>query len=136
MVNLNHNLFIAVTQLTAMKLSSEIIKLAAKQSLKSTMKYQIGAVVFHHSTIINTGHNQWLLIGSRTERPFRCSIHAEAAALIGCSLEELYGASILVFRKGYGLARPCSACTALIAKCGLSWVYYSNGEDGIDCMEV
>lgn len=119
-----------------MKLSSEIIKLAAKQSLKSTMKYQIGAVVFRRSTVINTGHNQWLLIGSRTERPFRCSIHAEADALLGCSLEELYGSSILVFRKGYGLARPCPSCTALIAKCGLSRVYYTNGSNGISCMEV
>lgn len=119
-----------------MKLSPAIVKLAAKQSLKSTMKYQIGAVVFRRSTVINTGHNQWLLIGRRSQKPLHCSIHAEADALLGCSLEELYGASILVFRKGYGLARPCSTCTALIAKCGLSRVYYSNGLNGIDCMEV
>ena len=110
--------------------SSEVINLAIKLADKSTMRYKMSAVIFNKKgRIINTGYNRWLLIGHHDVVPHRTSIHAEADAIIGCSLRDLYNSSIFVFRRNFRNAKPCHNCTKMIRNAGITQIYYSN--DGI-----
>lgn len=104
-----------------------IIRLAQRLAEKSTMKYKLSAIIFNNKyQVINTGYNRWLLVGHREKIPFRTSIHAEADAIIGTSRQDLYGSSILVFRKNFGLARPCRNCQNMINAAGIRKIYYSS----------
>lgn len=114
------------------ELPESIIKLAIKLSEKSEMRYHLSAIIFDNRfNIINTGYNRWLLIGHREKIPFKTSIHAEADAIVGTSRQEMRGQNILVFRRNFGLAKPCHYCQRLIDITGLKNVYYSNGKGSI-----
>ena len=108
------------------KIPESIIKLAQKLSEKSTMKYQLGVVIFNKSRIINTGYNRWLVVGRPTKSHNHTSIHAELDAIVGCSRQELWGSSIFVFRKNFRLAKPCKSCMKVIEAVGIKTVFYTD----------
>ena len=116
-------------------ISIQILQLAEKTALKSTMNQKMSAIIFRGDEIINTGFNRWLYIGrrqirSRNGTPY--SIHAEADALEDCSRKELRNTSIYVHRAGNKLARPCNCCMARILRSGIreDRVFWS-GENGL-----
>jgi len=113
-----------------------LLPLAEKLSEKSTMRYKLSAIIFKKNRIINTGYNRWLTIGHKTKIYSATSIHAEADAIIGCSRQELWGSSILIYRKNSGLAKPCKHCTDLIITSGIRTIYYTNGKNNIEKMIV
>ena len=96
------------------------------------MKHKLSAIIFDNQcNIINTGYNRWLLIGHQSKIPYQTSIHAEMDAILGCSRQELWGSSILVWRHNGNLAKPCSHCQKLIDISGIRNVYYSQNGDVI-----
>jgi deoxycytidylate deaminase len=114
---------------------AHLIELAHKLSLRSDMRHKIGAVIFNNKNyIISVGYNKWLAIGQphSNGNHNKFSIHAEVDALTGCSRKELWGASILVVRSTWGLAKPCPACQAIILNSGIKNVYFSNGKNKIE----
>jgi deoxycytidylate deaminase len=113
-------------------ISSQILQLAEKISLKSPMRNKMSAIVFKREEIINTGYNRWLFMGSRQIRskngtPY--SIHAEQDALEDCSRKELRNASIFIYRHKNLLAKPCNCCMSRILRAGIreDRVYWSGG---------
>ena len=109
------------------ELPESLIKLAIKLSEKSEMRYHLSAIIFDKKyNIINTGYNRWLCCGHYDIKPLRSSIHAEEDAIIGCSRRELYNASIFVFRKNFGNAKPCHNCMKLIQHAKIKQIYYSE----------
>lgn len=111
-----------------MKIPTEVRLLAEKQAMKSTMRHKIGSVIYKKNSIINSGYNRWLSIGSTTSK-HRYSIHSEADCLLGCSLHELWGSSIYVHRLNGGLAKPCKNCMALLLSHGIQHVYWSGYDE-------
>ena len=98
------------------------------------MKHKLGAVIFDNKgRVINCDYNRWLIIGRKEKIPFKTSIHAEQAAIVGCSRQELWGSSIYIYRRNGGYAKPCHVCETLIYESGIRNVFFSNGlVGGID----
>lgn len=109
------------------KIPQNVIDLAKKLALKSTMKHKIGAVIYNKKKIIGVGYNRWLIIGNYNCNKYnRHSIHAEIDAMLGCDKRELYGSSIYIYRKNGRLAKPCNVCMEHILKSGISNIYWSE----------
>ena len=90
------------------------------------MNHQLSAIIFNKQHIINVGFNRWLIRGHLMNIPIRKSIHAEEDAISGCSRSELWGSSILVFRKNFGLAKPCHRCEQIIRSSGIRNIFYTE----------
>lgn len=93
----------------------------------------MSAVIYKYkrnkTVVISTGVNRHLYIGKKKEKgrygtPY--SIHAERDAIEGCSRQDLWGASIFVYRKGNKLARPCPKCMNLIMSTGINHIAWSQ----------
>lgn len=89
---------------------TKLLKTANKEAVKSKHNHKLGAVIYKHGKIVSKGFN-------KTNRGFNAnyghwagSLHAEIAAIIAARTS-LKGATLLVARKGGGLARPCESCT-------------------------
>lgn len=97
------------------------------------MRHKLSAIIFDNQfNVISIGYNKWLIKGTRLKKPLRTSIHAEVDAILGIPRHELWGASILIFRINYGLAKPCKCCMKLIESTGIQNIFYSNGKGGIE----
>lgn len=110
-----------------------MIRLARKQALRSTEKFQVGAVVTKGSRVLAAGYNT----GKTHPRGSGAysKVHAETSAICKCLRLgiDLKGASIYVFREGKEqarMARPCPCCMELIKSVGITDIYYTdrNGE--------
>lgn len=55
------------------------------------------------------------------------NLHAERDAILGCSKQDLWGASIYIHRQGSKIAKPCENCMNLIMGTGISHMHWSNG---------
>jgi deoxycytidylate deaminase len=107
----------------------EIVELAERLCNKKSgfKRYPMAAVIYkgRKPTIISTGVNYHLHCGTNIER--KCySIHAERDAISGCSKQDLWGASIFIFRKNNLLAKPCPKCMNLIMATGINQISWSN----------
>jgi deoxycytidylate deaminase len=108
----------------------EVIELAERLCNKKSgfKRYPMAAIIYkgRKPTIISTGVNRHLFIGTDIKRKVY-SIHAERDAISGCSKQDLWGASIFIFRKNSLLAKPCIKCMNLIMSTGISHIHWSNG---------
>jgi|SRR5688572_15735656 len=90
--------------------------------------YQLCALVVKKKRVLAVGYNN-----PKTHPLAKTKmrqLHAELAACIRCSRDELKGAELIVVRarrdRKVGMAKPCAACHAFIASMGLKCVYYTT----------
>lgn len=102
--------------------------------------YRIGAVIVNKRDIVAVSCNIkkshptqkiFNVLRPRHNRLRHHYIHAEMGALIKTkNTDQLRGAKIYVYRETMGgdtaNSRPCQACMAAIAKCGISDVFYTT----------
>lgn len=82
------------------------------------------------------GYNKWLLKGKYDKKPLHASIHAEIDAILGIPKQDLWGTSLFVYRNKYGLAKPCECCMKIISNTGIKKIFYTNGKNGIDKLQL
>ena len=94
--------------------------------------YQLCALVVKKKRVLAVGYNN-----PKTHPLAKTKmrqLHAELAACIRCSRDELKGAELIVVRarrdRKVGMAKPCAACHAFIASMGIKSVHYTT--DGPD----
>lgn len=109
-------------------MKQRFFELCRKLSYSSNhWQHKIGAVVVRKNRVISTGFNQ-VKTHPKSPHPY-FMLHAELAAIIGCSYEELKGATIYVFRQHRNgecaMAKPCPTCEAALRQAGIKKVYYS-----------
>lgn len=100
---------------------------AIKQSLKSTYKYALGAVVVYRGKIVGRGYNSVNYVGGRT---ILNGTHAEIDAINDTRAAHRKGATMYVVRwrkqGDLGCARPCKTCEKVLRKLGIKTVWYSD----------
>lgn len=108
--------------------SDPIWGLVMSQSRKSPMRFKLGAAIIKRGKLIGFGYN------SRKTHPkfgtndnFR-TLHAEGSALYSCHLlgNDPAGATIIIYRKGGRMSKPCEHCMEMLAKAGIKKVIYTN----------
>lgn len=115
-----------------------MIKAACKIASKSTFdRHRLGAVVVRGHRILSTGFN-----GIRYSKQIgKSTLHAEESAIIKLLQSRrqhlLVGADIYVSRVrpngSIGLAKPCNRCMDLIKSVGISRIFYTTNEQGVEC---
>jgi len=104
-------------------------QLAKKISKNSNHhSHRLGAVLVKKNKIIGQGYN----LLNKTH-PLSCTfgktIHAELSAILDCSLEDLSGCTLYVYREGAKegplLAKPCKHCQKLLVDFRIQKVYFS-----------
>ena len=115
------------------------LKLAEAQARKSAHpRWKVGAVLFRGGSLLSTGYNISKNNPSLPGIPLRsCSVHAEAAALRGVDASggTLYVARV-ARRGGWGMARPCQGCEALLRDAGVRRVVWTVDVDEYGVMVV
>ena len=95
---------------------------------KSTAPFKLGAVICDKKgRVVAWGYNN----SKKTHPAFGSGkykfLHAESAAIY-CSVRlgvDVKGMTLMVFREGSNLAKPCAGCQLLLKKYGIAKVYYS-----------
>jgi deoxycytidylate deaminase len=103
------------------------MRIAIKESEKSTQHFKLGAVIAKGNRVLARGFN------NRKSHPrfgsgmFR-STHAEGAAIRDAVSRgvDLKGKSIYIYRKNNLIAKPCACCEKLIKSFGISQIIYSG----------
>ncbi len=112
-------------------MKKKFCKMAEQEAKKSTYHHRVGAVVVQGNRLVSRGHNKPQKTHPKSSNPFR-TIHAELAAIINLSPEQLEGATIYVFRwtEGWnpGLAKPCPYCAQMLRDLGVETVVFSTGD--------
>ena len=118
-------------------MKKSIRKLGFNMALKSSSKFQVGAVVFKKN-ILSAGFNQKKShpLLKRIGNKFMVGIHAEIHACIGLSPDQMEGASIFVIRLKQtgevGLAKPCGMCQAFLRDMGFKDAYFTTDSGKIE----
>ena len=111
------------------------IRVANKAPLQ---RQRVGCVIFQGNTPINFGFNDMKKTHPRAAQFKYPYIHAEIAALIGVSDEELRGTIAFVARvrkkTRTGLAKPCEVCEQELRRVRIKRVYYTTCTDDVECM--
>lgn len=96
--------------------------------------YQLCALVVKKNRVLSVGYNN-----PKTHPLAKTKmrqLHAEVAACIRCSKDELRGAEIIVVRARrdhkVGMAQPCEACDTFIRNVGIRRVYYTTDSPNWD----
>ena len=99
--------------------------------------YRVGACLFKKKRVKAVAHNSHKthpLLSTFSEWP---CLHAESAAIVKYGVENCEGLDLCVVRvtkkNKLTMAKPCSACSRLIAEAGIRRVYYSNWDGDIIC---
>lgn len=109
-----------------------LITLTFRHAATSLHDFQLAAMVAIGSKPISIGVNQYKSHPKQgcLFNPLRL-IHAELAAIVGCSLTMLEGSTLYVARRHFdgtpAMAKPCSKCQVLITSVGIKKVYYTIG---------
>lgn len=104
--------------------------LAMSESSKSPMKFKLGAVIIKRGKLLGFGYNSSKthpIFGSKDNYK---TLHAEGAALY-CAKKlgnDVKGATMIVYRKGGRMSKPCDHCQSIIEKAGIAKVIYTNHE--------
>lgn len=113
-------------QATDEDVSDPTMLLAAREALKSPLRFKLGAVIRDGKHIISKAFNI-----DKTHTKYGCgrwrTLHAESHAIYrairsGCNLR---GSVLYVYRHNRLLAKPCPDCEKLIRNYGISKVVYS-----------
>ncbi len=104
--------------------------LAKKQCEKSSYKKRLGAVVVNRGKVVGLGHNVVQSTGIKTD-----GLHAEISALRNTSAKFRYGSTVYVCRilknQEIALSKPCHACSVVMKKMGVKYVWYSVGPNWV-----
>lgn len=106
------------------------IQVAENEALSSSMHQRHGAVVMKNGKIIGVGHNK-----AKCKWP---SIHAEMDA-IKSSGDVTDGHVYVVRVSSCGEMRnskPCNLCLNYMRRCGITKVYWSTNDCGVECCRV
>lgn len=112
--------------------SHKFFDMARRLSKKSDYFHQLGAVIVKKNDVLGFGYNKPHKTHPRSNNRFK-TIHAELDAIIGLSKDDLYGATIYVYREhangSPANSKPCQYCQMLIKEAGIKKVCYTdNGE--------
>ena len=100
-------------------ISEEIMEVARREARKSTISVRMGAVLFDNKgKIIAAGHNKHTNGRKCLGRP---TIHAEVDVLNKVH-KPSPNLTMLVYRDGYEIKRPCVSCWKLIKTFGIKKV--------------
>ena len=109
-----------------------LIALTLRHATESPHNIQMAALIVIGSKPISIGVNSYKSHPKQEHlyNPRRL-IHAELAAIIGCNLTALDGATLYVARRYTNgtpaLAKPCPMCRKVISSVGIKRVYYTIG---------
>jgi len=100
---------------------------ARRESLKSSIRIKVGAVIANGGSVIAVGRNQ------KKSHPLvsTFTLHAEASAIISrrYNSSSLENATMWIYRETSNgipaMARPCEDCLRLIIASGIRKVYYT-----------
>jgi len=109
-----------------------LLHLTLKHAAENPHDTKMAAIVAIGSKPISKGYNQ---VKSHPKQKClfnpRRLLHAELAAIIGCNLDALVGATIYVARRYMNgmpaLAKPCPMCHEILLAVGIKRVYYTIG---------
>lgn len=105
-------------------------KLARNISKQSDYHIKVGAVICKKKPI-NAACNIIKTHPVHTNK-FTKAIHAEVRAILTCSVGDLSGATIYVYRERkdgtIGISRPCNRCYNFIKEKGIKKIYYTINE--------
>lgn len=104
-------------------------ELAKQLSFKSDHhSHKLGAVIIRKNKIVGLGFNKYKT-HPKSFHPWKHT-HAEFDALLGCSREDLKGASIYVYRQTKSgiraLSKPCASCMSMLTQAGISDIFYTT----------
>jgi len=89
--------------------------------------HKISCVIANGNKVISVGVNK-IKTHPRSPHPYHM-IHAELDAILGCSREELSGATAYIFRQQKNgtpcMSKPCTYCWHFLKECGIKEVVYS-----------
>jgi deoxycytidylate deaminase len=103
------------------------MRIAIKESNKSRHRQQLGAAIVRGKRVLSKACNMKKTCPEFGSGEY-CYLHAEGNAIKKAVRRgiDLSGASIYVYRKNNGLAKPCPSCMVLIEKYNIIGVYYSG----------
>ncbi|KKM03445.1 hypothetical protein LCGC14_1774320 [marine sediment metagenome] len=104
-------------------------KVAIEQAKKSQYKKRVGAIVVYKGNIVGKGYNKVHSTGV----PRLDGKHAELEALGNTTAKYRKGSTVYVCRltrSGHiAMSKPCPACTVVMKKIGVKYVWYSSSDD-------
>ena len=107
------------------------LKVARSESLKSTYKHQLGAVIVSGGSIISKGFNQ-IRHSSKLKEHAKVdeTLHAERDAIIKIkNKKKLFGSTIYIYREhkngNPANAKPCIFCHEMIKASGIKKAIYT-----------
>ena len=101
---------------------------AIQMSSLSPMKFKLGAVIVDKKgRILGKGYNSAKTHPLGSKADFK-TLHAEIAALYDCLKHhrEVRGSSIIVYRRGGRISKPCPCCEATLNRFGVKKIVYTN----------
>lgn len=107
----------------------------------ATHQFRHAAVVYKGKRVFGLGWNNnkpTSVVDAKFPYPTR---HAEIAALLNATSNDLTGCDVLVVRVGrrdnqIGNSRPCKMCQHTMRKFGIRRCYYSISNDEIGCIHI
>ena len=106
-----------------------LMRLAKRESEKSTSRFAMGAVITKGKRVLGRGFNSKRFHQTLGSGLYSC-FHAESSAIhdaIRCRpVQSLRRSTILIYRRGNNLAKPCPDCQKLLKKFGIRKVIYSS----------
>ena len=111
-------------------LDDPTLLLAERESRKSVLRHQLGAVIKMRGKVISTGYNE-----RRTHPSLGCgrwkSLHAESSAIYNALKKKkvVEGAVLYVYRKNGLISKPCEDCQRLIKRFKIRKVIYTNAQN-------
>lgn len=127
------------------RVPGDVIRLAAEEALKSNISKSKGtcrmsAVIWDRHGIVSSGYNMWTsaeMTSTYFGVPYR-SRHPEVAAIYRTREDwrwRLERASMFVYRVGWRTAMPCCKCMSIIDQVGISKLYWTVKDGGIEGIE-
>lgn len=112
------------------------IRIANKAPINQ--RQRVGCVIAQGTSPLNCGFNNMSKTHPRASKFAYPYLHAEIAALIGVSEEELKRAVAFVARvrkkTRTGLAKPCERCEYELRRVGITKVYYTTCTEDVECL--
>lgn len=119
----------------------ELARRIALQATYGGIKH--GAVLVKGGSIINVSYNKenFCSFGNRFRKSTegKATLHAELGCVLNLDRSVTQGTNIYVVRVGkdgeFKMSKPCTMCQGALKFTGIKRVYYTVGEDVLECMK-
>ena len=117
---------------TDKELPPRVYAKAVDLASNSTMRFQLGAVVFKKNKILGFGVNERRTHPEFGSAPYYC-LHAECNSIRKALMRgnSVAGADIFVYRRNNNCSKPCDSCKDKFISYGIRRVYYIDREGNI-----